>query len=389
MSASVAFIMAAVLALLLGLITFGLHRRLVRATGLKRPWSVVADAALVVLAVLAFIGLGTGRLFDPGWARAPAFVGLVWGATVVYLVLGLLAVGLISVVLRLVGRVRGADRRAGVDILRRRTVQIGTAVVVVASVATVGYGVVEAARPQVTHTEVAVPDLPEQFDGIRVALISDLHVGPARGRGLVQQVVDDVNAQEPDLVLIAGDLTDGTVAQVGDDLAPLAELSAPLGVFGVSGNHEFYFDDGGAWLDEWERLGISTLRNERTEITVDGATIDLAGVHDETAPAPYEPDLEAALAGRDQDRFVLLLAHEPLQAPEASDAGVELQFSGHTHGGQMWPIMYLVPLQQPTVQGLDQVGDTTIFTTRGAGAWGPPVRVGAPPEISMLTLQSR
>lgn len=381
-------VMAGVLALIFGLITFALHRRLVRATGLGRPWSTVADVALAILAALAFIGLTTGRLFDPGWARAPAFVGLVWVATVFYLILGLLVVGLISVVLRVVGRLRGSDRRAGINTVRRRTIRIGTAIVVVGSVAIVGYGVVEAARPQVTHTDVPMAGLPPQFDGTRIALISDLHVGPARGRGLVQQVVDDVNAQNPDLIVIAGDLTDGTVAQVADDLAPLAELSAPLGVYGVSGNHEFYFDDGGAWLDEWERLGITTLRNERTEIAVDGATIDLAGVHDETAPAPYEPDLDAALAGRDPNRFVLLAAHEPLQALDASDAGVDLQLSGHTHGGQMWPIRYLVPLQQPTVEGLDQVADTTIFTTRGAGAWGPPVRVGAPPEISMLTLQS-
>ncbi|MXP19760.1 metallophosphoesterase [Gordonia sp. HNM0687] len=380
--------MAAVLALFLALLTFALHRRLVRATQLARPWSTVADIVLVVFAVLAFIGVGSGAFFDPGWARAPAFLGLAWLAVVFYLLLGVLVIGVLSLVVRLVGRLRGAGRREAVDTMRRRTIQIGSAVVVVASVVTVGYGVVEATRLQVTHTEVAVPDLPEQFDGTRVALIADLHVGPARGRGLVQQVVDEVNAQNPDLVLIAGDLTDGTVAEVGDDLEPLAELSAPLGVFGVSGNHEFYFDDGGAWLDEWERLGISTLRNERTEITVDGATIDLAGVHDETAPAPFEPDLGAALAGRDTNRFVLLLAHEPLQAFGASDAGVDLQVSGHTHGGQMWPIMYLVPLQQPTVQGLDQVEATTVFTSRGAGAWGPPVRVGAPPEISMLQLRT-
>ncbi len=370
----------------LALITFWLHRRLVRATRMPRPWSTFADVALVILCVLAVIGAGSGVLFDPAWARAPAFAGWVWLGVVFYLALGLLVVGLVSLVLRTVGRIRGEDRRAASDAVRLRVVRIGSAIVAVTAVVTVGYGVGEAARPQVTHTEIPLARLPQEFDGTRVALISDLHVGPSRGRDFVQRVVDEVNEQKPDLIVVAGDLIDGTVAYVADDLTPLAYLSAPLGVFGVSGNHEFYADDGGKWLDVWDRLGVKSLRNERVEITRDGATVDLAGIHDATAPEPYEPDLDAALAGRDPSRFVLLLAHEPLQAFDASDAGVDLQLSGHTHGGQMWPVRYLVTLQQPTLQGLDRVENTTIYTTRGAGEWGPPVRVGAAPEISILTL---
>ena len=134
---------------------------------------------------------------------------------------------------------------------------------------------------------------------------------------------------------------------------------------------------------------VHTLRNQRVEIHRNGDTIDLAGIQDYTAPAPYEPDLPAALAGRDPHRFVLLLAHQPRQAKQASDLGVDLQISGHTHGGQMWPIRYLVPLQQPSLQGLDQVGTTALYTTRGAGAWGPPVRVGAPPEITLIKIMSQ
>ena len=111
------------------------------------------------------------------------------------------------------------------------------------------------------------------------------------------------------------------------------------------------------------------------------------GIHDHSAPEPYRPDLAGALAGSDPQRFRLLLAHEPRQALQASDLGVDLQLSGHTHGGQIWPIRYLVPLQQPSVEGLDRVGETTLYTTRGAGAWGPPVRVGAPPEVAILTLR--
>ncbi|HEY5854788.1 MAG TPA: metallophosphoesterase [Aldersonia sp.] len=375
-----------VFAVVLALLTWWLHRRLVRATGLRRPWSTAADVALVVLYLLAIVGVGSGAVFDPGWARAPGFVGWVWLGTVFYLVLGLLVVGVGSLVARLVRRVRTPRTSEPADPSRRRGLQLATAVVVVAAVGAVGYGVAEAAQPKVVRVRVPLSRLPAGFDGLRVALVSDLHVGPARGAAFTQRVVDLVNTENPDLVAIAGDLVDGTVAYVAPDLEPLAQLSAPLGVYGVSGNHEFYADDGGRWLDVWDRLGIRTLRNEHVTIERRGARIDVAGVHDYSSPAPYEPDLPAALSGHDPGTFVVLLAHQPRQAFEASDLGVDLQLSGHTHGGQMWPIRYLVPLQQPSVDGLDRVGNTVLYTTRGAGAWGPPVRVGAPPEVTILEL---
>lgn len=269
---------------------------------------------------------------------------------------------------------------------RRRVTRVGSAVVAIVSVVAVGYGLFEAANPRITRTEVALDRLPAEFDGVRVALVSDLHVGPSRGAEFVRKVVDDVNAQSPDIVILDGDLIDGTTELVGADLDPLRDLTAPLGVFGVSGNHEFYAGDGGDWLDLWDTLGVNVLRNERAVVTRSGASIDVAGINDATAPAPYEPNLDAALNGRDEDDFVLLLAHQPLQAFEASDHGVDFQVSGHTHAGQIWPLRYLVPLQQPSVEGLDTVGETTLYTTRGAGTWGPPVRVAAPPEIAILQL---
>ncbi|MGJ0118679.1 metallophosphoesterase [Williamsia sp. MIQD14] len=373
-----------VVGVLLVLITVVLHRRFVRSTRLSRRVAIGADVVLVVAGILALIGFGSGSAFDPAWSRWPAFAGWTWMAVVLYLVLGTVVLGVITLVMRLVHAARGGDSTS----IRLRTTRIGSAVVVVASVAAVGYGLLEAAHPRVTRTTVALDRLPAAFAGTSVALVSDLHAGPSRGVGFVREVVDRINAQRPDMVILDGDLIDGTVEHVGSDLAPLRDLSAPLGVFAVSGNHEFYAGDGGRWLDLWDSLGVNVLRNERATVTRDGAQIDVAGINDATAPAPHEPDLTAALAGRDPSRFVLLLAHQPLQAHEASDAGVDMQVSGHTHAGQIWPLRYLVPLQQPTVEGLDTIGDTTIYTTRGAGAWGPPVRVGAPPEIAMLTLAS-
>ncbi|OAK51340.1 metallophosphoesterase [Rhodococcoides kyotonense] len=368
----------------LALVALVLHLRYVRATRLPRPYSLVVDVVLVVMWALALIGIGSGELFDPAWARIPAFVGLSWLAVVLYLVLGTLLVGLATFAIRIAAAARGRDSVA----TRRRVTRVGSAVVAAASVAAVGYGLVEAAHPRITDTTIALDRLPDEFAGLRIALVSDVHAGPSRGRDFVQKIVDDVNAQAPDVVVLDGDLIDGTVELVGSDLEPLRQLSAPLGVFGVSGNHEFYADDGGKWLDLWSSLGVTVLRNERATVSRGGQDIDIVGINDATAPAPYEPDLAAALEGRDPERFSLLLAHQPLQAEEASEMGVDMQVSGHTHAGQIWPLRYLVPLQQPSVEGLDRIGNTTLYTTRGAGAWGPPVRVAAPPEIAMLRLVS-
>ncbi|MCJ0893897.1 metallophosphoesterase [Rhodococcus sp. ARC_M12] len=364
------------------LVTLFLHWRFLSVTRMPTRPKLAVDAVLVLLWLGAVIGFGSGSEFDPSWARGPAFVGLSWLAVVLYLFLGTLLVAVICTVVRVVFAARHRDSSA----VRLRVSRIGSAVVALVSVIAVGYGLVEAATPRATNTDVALDRLPTEFDGVRVALVSDLHAGPSRGAGFVRKVVDSINAQNPDVVLLDGDLIDGTVALVGEDLEPLRDLDAPLGVFAVSGNHEFYAGDGGEWLDFWSTLGIDVLRDERTTITRGDAAIDIAGINDATAPAPYEPDLAAALDGIDPDRFVLLMAHQPLQAVEASDLGVDMQVSGHTHGGQIWPIRYLVPLQQPSVEGLDTIGNTTLYTTRGAGAWGPPVRVAAPPEIAMLEL---
>ncbi|MDV8023141.1 metallophosphoesterase [Rhodococcus sp. IEGM 1330] len=364
------------------LVTLFLHWRFLSVTRMPTRPKRAVDAVLALLWLCAVIGFGSGVVFDPSWARGPAFVGLTWLAVVLYLFLGTVLVGLVCTVVRVAFAVMRRDS-AGV---RLRMSRVGSAMVAVVSVVAVGYGLVEAATPRVTNTDVALERLPAEFDGVRVALVSDIHAGPSRGADFVRKVVDSVNAQKPDLVLLDGDLIDGTVELVGPDLEPLRDLDAPLGVFAVSGNHEFYAGDGGEWLDFWSTLGIDVLRNERTTLTRGDAAIDLAGINDATAPAPYEPDLGAALEGIDPDRFVFLMAHQPLQAVEASDFGVDMQVSGHTHGGQIWPIRYLVPLQQPSVEGLDTIDNTTLYTTRGAGAWGPPVRVAAPPEIAMLEL---
>ncbi|NGP05714.1 metallophosphoesterase [Rhodococcus sp. 14C212] len=371
----------------LALVTFWLHRRLVRAPGLRGSSAVAANSALVVLLVVALIGAQSGTSLDPHWARPFGFLGWTWLAGVLYLVLGTLLIGAVSLAGRILRRLRRSNA-APPDPARRRALRVATGALTVATLGAVGYGTVEAARPRVVHTRIPLRRLPAGFDGLRVALVTDLHVGPSRGIEFTRRTVDLVNAERPDLIVLGGDLTDGTVSLVGRDLVPLADLRAPLGVFGVSGNHEYYADDAMSWLDFWETLGVRTLRNERVTLERDGEAIDLAGVHDYSAPAPSEADLAAALQGRAPERFVLLAAHQPRHVFDAREHGVDLQLSGHTHGGQMWPLGYLVPLQQPTVTGVDRFGDTLIYTSRGTGAWGPPVRIATPPEVAILELQA-
>ncbi|MCK0093540.1 metallophosphoesterase [Rhodococcus sp. HNM0563] len=375
----------------LALITYWFHRRLVRAPGLTGRAALAADIVLVALLAAASIASVTGTVLDPAWARPLGFLGYSWFAAGLYLIIGLLVIGAFCLGARLVRRFRrgkspseeaGASHRPP-----RRALRIATATLVAATVATIGYGsLIEAANPRLVHSTIALPGLPDEFDGIRVALITDLHVGPARGAGFVRGVVDQVNEQRPDLIVLGGDLADGTVELVGDDLAPLSELRAPLGIYGVSGNHEYYSDDASSWLDHWETLGVKTLRNENVLVTHNGEQIALAGVHDYTAPAPDAADLPRAIEGLAPETFVLLAAHQPKHVLEAQDLGVDLQLSGHTHGGQMWPLGYIVAAANPTVTGLDHFGDTAIYTSLGAGAWGPPVRVATPPEVSILEL---
>jgi hypothetical protein len=165
-------------------------------------------------------------------------------------------------------------------------------------------------------------------------------------------------------------------------------LDSREGTFFVTGNHEYFVEDPFSWLRELERLGVQPLRNENTVIRRGAAAFDLAGVNDVTGASRADPpDFGRALDGRNTSGPTVLLAHQPVQVATAAEYGVDLQLSGHTHGGQMWPFHYAVRAVQPSLAGLSSVGDTQLYVSRGAGFWGPPVRVGAPPDISVISLE--
>ncbi|WP_455360313.1 metallophosphoesterase [Streptomyces sp. SYSU K21746] len=255
-----------------------------------------------------------------------------------------------------------------------------------AAAGTVGYGTYGVLRgPRVKRVTVPLAKLPRAAHGFRIAVVSDVHLGPVLGRAHTQRIVDTINSTQPDLVAVVGDLVDGSVADLGSAAEPLARLRARHGTYFVTGNHE-YFSGAQQWIDHVRELGMRPLENARTALP----GFDLAGVNDLAGESEGEgPDFVRALGDRDRTRAAVLLAHQPVVIHDAVRYGVDLQLSGHTHGGQMWPGNLVAAQANPTLAGLERYGDTQLYVSRGAGAWGPPVRVGAPSDITVVQLASR
>jgi len=311
----------------IGLLTMGFFSSLLALTFLR-------DIVLLVLHVISKVQNETG-----GW---PGFIA--WSA---------LGVPLLAVLVTLLG-IYSARRRAGVK-----------------------------------NVDVPIENLAPALNGFTIVQISDIHVGPTIKRHYVEKIVAAVNALSPDLIAVTGDVVDGSVPHLAEHTRPLSGLKARHGAFLVTGNHEYY---AGAdkWIAEFRRLGLKVLINEHVIVDHDGARAVVAGVTDYGAgsfdPAHKSDPAKAMLGAPTDIAFRLLLAHQPRSAPAASNAGFTLQLSGHTHGGQFLPWNFFVRLQQPFVAGLEKLNDLWVYTSRGTGYWGPPIRIGAPSEITRLRL---
>ncbi|GAA0753335.1 metallophosphoesterase [Ideonella azotifigens] len=241
----------------------------------------------------------------------------------------------------------------------------------------------------VRDVKVPVAGLPAALEGFTIAQITDVHIGPTVKKPYVQAIVDRVNKLQADAVAITGDLVDGRVQDLHDDAAPLAGLRSRHGTFFVTGNHEYY-SGAPEWVALLGKLGLRVLTNEHVVLQHGSAQLVMAGVADFSA-GHFEPenrsDPQRAMAGAPAGAGAkVLLAHQPRSAPAAADAGFDLQLSGHTHGGQFWPWNLFVPLQQPFTAGLHKLRNLWVYTSRGTGYWGPPLRLGAPSEITRLRL---
>ncbi|MGY1679968.1 metallophosphoesterase [Geodermatophilus sp. SYSU D01176] len=238
-----------------------------------------------------------------------------------------------------------------------------------------------ASAPVVRRLPVTLTGLDPALDGMRLVTFSDAHLSSTyRGRRF-ERVVETVNAQRPDAIAIVGDLVDGELNRLREEVAPVADLSADQGVYFVTGNHEYYVDTL-ALLRHLETLDVRILRNERVPIRRGGASFDLAGVDDvsaaESGLAGHRANLDAALDGRDAATPVVLLAHQPVQIRESRSAGVDLQLSGHTHGGRLWPLDYAARLTQPEIEGYSRHGDTQLYVTSGSRLLGTAHAGGRP-----------
>ncbi len=331
----------------------GLHyyvwARLVRDTALPGPWSALATVLVVALylsiPVTFYLYVSRNR-----WARYLVWPGFIWMGMLVILPLWLLGADGIRLAIGLAGGLGG---------------------------------------PRLREIDVTLKRLPAPLDGTTVVQLTDLHVGPTIGRGFLERLVQRSNALSPDVVAITGDLVDGRVGDLAHALAPLRDLQARWGVYFVTGNHEYY-SGVNEWLAYLATLGVRVLRNERVAIGDAPHTFDLAGIDDHSSGGfpGHGPDLPRALEGRDPTRELVLLAHQPRAVKEAARHGVGLQLSGHTHGGQIWPFKWAVRLAQPHVAGLARLQDTLLYVSRGGGFWGPPMRLAAPAEITLITLRA-
>ncbi len=252
-------------------------------------------------------------------------------------------------------------------------------------------GIFNARRvPGVKRVRVTLPGLHADLEGFRIVQLSDLHVGLTVGADRLEKVVERANSLAPDLLVVTGDLADGPARELRSLVAPLGGLRAAEGVFFITGNHEYYY---GAeqWCAEVERLGLEVLTTEHRTLARGEGRLVVAGVpdHESERFVPHHHcDPARALDGAPRDCPRILLAHQPRTAEAARAAGFHLQLSGHTHGGQVFPFHLLVPLQQPFRAGLGRTGNLQVYVSCGTGYWGPPIRLGAPAEITEIVLSS-
>lgn len=239
--------------------------------------------------------------------------------------------------------------------------------------------------PDVVEVTVEFPDLPPEFDGYRMAQISDLHVSAAARADRTVGVVRLVNACKPDMIVITGDVVDGTAERRMDDVAPLAGLHAKDGVVGCTGNHEYY-SGWGVWRVILHNCGIRVLENERVLLRRGGSTLAVIGEND---PVSRNSDIKLAADAVPEGTFRILLTHRPTRLAEHAALGVRLQLSGHTHGGAVLGIdRFVARANEGHVRGLYHEHGMTLYVNAGTGQWaGFPTRLGVAPEITLLTLK--
>jgi predicted MPP superfamily phosphohydrolase len=382
-----------------------LWRRLVRDPRLSRRASRIGSAALLALAASAPLTVVGWSMFSRVKMAPLNALSFSWLGLSFYLVLLLAAWDLVRVGLWAAGKLPRRAAAAPASPLMAaettRRVFVARSAAAGALLASGGIGAwgVRSALWDITMPEVEVklPRFPRALDGYTIALMTDVHIGPLLDGKFLRQLAEKVNGVRPDMIAIAGDLVDGHVRRIGAQVAELRRMQSRDGTYFVTGNHEYY-SHAADWIEFLPKLGLHVLLNEHLTITPGrsapngSASFDLAGVPDQRAAAysgNVGPDPQLAVKGRDDQRELIMLAHQPVQVIRNSEAGVGLQLSGHTHGGQLMPFGMIAAIAQPYVAGLHRhTPDTQIYVSRGTGFWGPPMRVMAPAEVTVLRLSA-
>ena len=270
-------------------------------------------------------------------------------------------------------------RIAGAGAARKQMLLGFVAAAVVAGV----YGILNARRIDVRTITVKLPGLPDSWKGRTAVLVTDTHLGPVNGHRFSKRIAAMVTKLKPSAVFMSGDFYDGTAADLNGFAEPWRQVSPPLGTYFVTGNHE-EFSDRTKYLNALSRAGIHVLNNEKT--IVDG--LQLVGVHDRESSNPERFRAILDRAALDRDRASVLLVHAPHRLEIPEEAGIHLQLSGHTHGGQFFPYTWITSrIYGKYVYGLQCFGNLQVYTSYGAGTWGPPLRVGTRPEIVQIRFE--
>jgi predicted MPP superfamily phosphohydrolase len=393
--------------IIFGLLHWYLWRRLVRDTRLPRTAAVVATILLVALCTSIPTALYVAWRVSRAGSPALMSIGFGWFGLIAYLTAFLVAWDALRIGGWIARRAlptkaedappaplpeqpEAASERETRRLFVTRAV-VGSALAAASGITALG---VRSAVWEITTPDVPVrlARFPRALDGYTIALLTDVHIGPMLNGRFLRHLVEQSNRARPDLVAIGGDLVDGAVEEIGAQVAELRHLRARHGVYFVTGNHEYYSGTR-RWLPFLEKLGVRVLMNQHVTLGDPGragAHFDLAGVPDRLAASRSRqaPNAHAAVLGRDPERELIMLAHQPVQVAQTSQVGTGLQLSGHTHGGQMFPFGAIALLDQPYLAGLHRHEPTAtqVYVSRGTGFWGPPLRVLAPAEIALIRL---
>ncbi|MDR0488116.1 MAG: metallophosphoesterase [Propionibacteriaceae bacterium] len=373
---------------------------LIRLTHLTKGWAITATIAMSLILVGSVLAAILSRIMGTSDFRVPIMAASLGISVVFYLCLGLIPVVAIAGVIwfftrPLAVQATHAMIESGQSTGKGRllTIRILTVFMIVMSLAVTGYGFVRAQQPKLSPVTLQFDSLPSSFDGFTIALITDLHIGAATRTSFLPSVVAQVNAATPDLIVIAGDTVNGSVEDLGEQMSILGDLIAPYGVVLTTGNHDFY-PCAPQWMEYFSSLGLTVLDNDGILLQRGQYRIQVLGIHDKQGEGEMAPDLDQATQRVSQiqrlggESFGILVAHEPVQVfdPGMRASGVSLQLSGHTHGGQLFPWGIATLFKQPTLDGVHRFNGVTLVTSRGVGNWASPVRVGADPEIPIITL---